>query len=412
MARSSVYASNAKRLVAKNRRIRTSDPLTDRDDQPWRVSGPESLLRLQRLAGNAAVTELIHPQTLPVVGTGFRTSGTVTGGLVQRCPGCGGTCSRSNHEDKLQGAVVLEREADEDDEWGSGGDGGGSGRGSEWIGGGGTTAVASVGSDDSGVGSQWSAGPSADGSSAGSEWTAGPGADESSAGSQWSAAPGAHQRTGTDDWLDKWMEDPIGQLEQLGQGDGDDAGSPSMVASEKSESIHPEEQDAEDASKNPDLECDEIIRHIRNLIRRLIDRFTDLESHGGRDAGHRKRILILQKLLKGFMSQAKGACKNGEYSPDLEQEANDWAQNELPRIELEPGESPTHEPSIKDKIAAALEAAGVPAWAEATLIALIIADLADPEPFSKVAGAIGVAAAVIFFIAIGRKSDVPSTAQA
>jgi hypothetical protein len=221
MARSIVYASNAKRLVAKNRRIRTSDPLTDREDHLGRLSGPESLLGLQRLAGNAAVTELIHRQTLPMVGKEFRTSGPANGGLVQRCPGCGGTCGRSNHEDDVQRAVLLEREADEDDEWGSGGDGSGSGVGSEWTGGGGTSAVASGG--DSGAGSQWAAGPSADGSSGGSEWTAGPGADGSSAGSQWSAGPGADgagNGTATDDSLDKWMEDPIGQLEQLGQDAG------------------------------------------------------------------------------------------------------------------------------------------------------------------------------------------------
>jgi hypothetical protein len=177
MARSSVYASNVKRQVAKNRQIRAIYPLHDPEDQPGRVSGPESVLGLQRLAGNAAVTALIHRQTLPIVGKEMRTRGPVAGGLVQRCPGCGGTCGGSNHEDDVQRAVLLEPEADEDDEWASGRDGSGSGDGSEWMDGGGTTALASGDSDGSGAGSHWSAGPSTDGSSAGSEWSTGPSAD-------------------------------------------------------------------------------------------------------------------------------------------------------------------------------------------------------------------------------------------
>jgi len=74
--------------------------------------------------------------------------------------------------------------------------------------------------------------------------------------------------------------------------------------------------------------------------------------------------------------------------------------------------APMPEDSTREKIAAALKRAGVPAWAVAGLIVLIIAALADPEPFTKVALIIGAAAAVIFFIAIGRGSDVPSTATA
>jgi len=42
------------------------------------------------------------------------------------------------------------------------------------------------------------------------------------------------------------------------------------------------------------------------------------------------------------------------------------------------------------------------------MVVLVVAALADPEPFSKVALLIGSAAAIAFFILIGRKSDIPS----
>jgi len=78
-----------------------------------------------------------------------------------------------------------------------------------------------VGGDDSSAGSQWSAGPGADGSSAGGQWSAGPGTHGASAGSQWTAG---REAAGTDDGttdggidVDKWLSDPIGQLEQLGE---------------------------------------------------------------------------------------------------------------------------------------------------------------------------------------------------
>ncbi len=71
---------------------------------------------------------------------------------------------------------------------------------------------------------------------------------------------------------------------------------------------------------------------------------------------------------------------------------------------------PSTEPSTREKIAGALKKAGVPAWAVAGLIVVIIAALADPEPFTKVALLIGAAAATAFFILIGRVSDVPSSA--
>ena len=106
------------------------------------------------------------------------------------------------------------------------------------------------------------------------------------------------------------------------------------------------------------------------------------------------------------MTMAVLACKNGEYDAELAEEAEKWANKPLPFAIVEP----EHEPGLREKIADALDRAGVPPWAAAGLIVLIIAALADPEPFSKVALILGSAAAVTLFILIGRQSDLPPSA--
>jgi hypothetical protein len=175
----------------------------------------------------------------------------------------------------------------------------------------------------------------------------------------------------------------------------------------RSESNHPEEQHCEDVSKDSTATCAAIIDCIEELIEALAGRFADIDNLGG-DAGHRDRIRIVQGILRTLMAMAKLTCQNGEYDPELEQEAQKWAN----RNPGQAPEEPETEPSLREKIANALKKAGIPAWAVAGLIVLIIAALADPEPFTKVALLIGAAAAVIFFIAIGRGDEVPSGATA
>jgi len=63
--------------------------------------------------------------------------------------------------------------------------------------------------------------------------------------------------------------------------------------------------------------------------------------------------------------------------------------------------------SAREKIADALKKAGIPAWAVAALITLIVAALLDPEPFSKVAALVGIAVAIAIFAAIGRQNEAP-----
>jgi len=64
-------------------------------------------------------------------------------------------------------------------------------------------------------------------------------------------------------------------------------------------------------------------------------------------------------------------------------------------------------PSTREKIANALKKAGVPPWAAAATVTLIITGLADPEPFSKIAFLVGAAAAVAIFVSLGRQDEVP-----
>jgi uncharacterized protein DUF4157 len=142
---------------------------------------------------------------------------------IQPCSG-DTSCGCSDHANEALGDVpdlMLQREIVCDEETGecrddSSTDGGSASYGSQWT--------AGSGANGSSAGSQWTAGPGAAGSSAGSQWTAGPGAAGSSAGSQWTAGPGADGTTGTDNDttdggidVDKWLSDPIGQLERLGE---------------------------------------------------------------------------------------------------------------------------------------------------------------------------------------------------
>ncbi|MEO5658412.1 MAG: DUF4157 domain-containing protein [Polaromonas sp.] len=168
----------------------------------------------------------------------------------------------------------------------------------------------------------------------------------------------------------------------------------------RSESDHPEEEHCKDVSEQS-TSCAAIIECIEELIEQLAGRFADIENKGG-DAGHMQRIKIVQTILKTLMTLARTNCKNGEYDEELEKEAEKWANRQGRSVQ-----EPVAEASFREKIAAALKKAGIPAWAVAGFVVLVIAAIADPEPFSKIALIIGVAAALVVFIAIGRQSDVP-----
>lgn len=103
------------------------------------------------------------------------------------------------------------------------------------------------------------------------------------------------------------------------------------------QSDHPEEQDAEDAIRDETTPCSEIIRHIENLIEALAGRFFDInkpENKGG-DAGHRERIINVQKILRTLITLAKLKCKNGEYDEALDEEAQKWRDKKFSQQDAE-----------------------------------------------------------------------------
>ena len=67
--------------------------------------------------------------------------------------------------------------------------------------------------------------------------------------------------------------------------------------------------------------------------------------------------------------------------------------------------------SLRERIANKLKELGIPPWLVAATVVLIIAALADPEPFTKIAAIIGAAAAVVLCVAIGLGHLVPSGGQ-
>jgi hypothetical protein len=155
----------------------------------------------------------------------------------------------------------------------------------------------------------------------------------------------------------------------------------------RSESVHPEEQHCKDLSKDPTASCLGIIECINDLIEELAGRFAQFAG----DAGHLKRIEIVQGILKTLMALAALTCKNGEYDKELEEEAQKW-------VDKRPAQSSTWDTVLKVVIVLGLSIA---------LVSTIIAALADPEPASKLALA-GLTFAEISALAVALGFSAPS----
>src|SRR4051794_33617032 len=65
------------------------------------------------------------------------------------------------------------------------------------------------------------------------------------------------------------------------------------------------------------------------------------------------------------------------------------------------------EPAYRERVRQLLLEVGVPAAAVTTVIAAVIAALSLLNPFGAIAALVGAPVAVLFFIAIGRRGDVP-----
>lgn len=96
---------------------------------------------------------------------------------------------------------------------------------------------------------------------------------------------------------------------------------------QRSESVHPEEQYCDDLSEQAEPPCAAIIECIKDLIKILEFRFGDFQG----DPGHLERIQILQGILSALMVKAFLECKQGEYSKELEEEADKWVNKKVVR---------------------------------------------------------------------------------
>jgi hypothetical protein len=148
--------------------------------------------------------------------------------------------------------------------------------------------------------------------------------------------------------------------------------------------------------------------------RRTQDAHPDYGSWDGhKDRYYYDRDRLRQKIAEWDSNDdCRGYRLSDRQQEDLK-EAEEFKEKEFPdRPAPAMREASDAEPSTREKMANALQRAGVPPWAVAGLIVVIIAALADPEPFTKVALLIGSAAAILLFVLIGRQNDVPAAATA
>lgn len=166
---------------------------------------------------------------------------------------------------------------------------------------------------------------------------------------------------------------------------------------------------------------DEVAKRINDALldeyelfkyyRRIKDSHPDHGSWDGhRDRYYRDRDQLRRKLAEW---EADDDCRGRQLTLHQQEELDEavrFKHKEYPTQPAEPTRRIVEEPSMREKVADALRRYGVPAFAIGTLVVLVVAALADPEPFSKVALIVGTAAAVMILIAIGRKDDVPPEA--
>ena len=115
------------------------------------------------------------------------------------------------------------------------------------------------------------------------------------------------------------------ELAHVVQQGGSHRAMPPAAVIRRSESVHPEEQYCQDLAEHTSPTCSAIIECIEDLIEFLAGHFARFRG----DPGHVTRIAILQGVLKTLMVLAKTTCKDGEYDPELEEEAGKWANKKL-----------------------------------------------------------------------------------
>lgn len=181
--------------------------------------------------------------------------------------------------------------------------------------------------------------------------------------------------------------------------------------------------------------CFDLLSEIIRLLEEVADRFRQAEedrhrlfdfhrrvqdSHpehgswdGHREAYERRRQDLRRKLERWDNDDD---CRMRRLSTAEQEELSDareYAGREFPARPV-PSMREAHEPEadLEAEVRRGLVEIGVPAFAVGALVVLVIAALADPEPFTKLVLILGTATAVALLVFFGREDDVPPGAMA
>jgi hypothetical protein len=180
--------------------------------------------------------------------------------------------------------------------------------------------------------------------------------------------------------------------------------------------------------------CFDLFQAIIDLLNEVAKRFNDAlddphdlyryhrkmnnphpDGHGSWE-GHRDRFKYDRDRLRQKIAEwdSDDDCRNYRLSPEQVRElaeGREYAEKEFPERPLASRDRLSGtDPGLRDRVRKMLIDVGVPLAFVGVMVVLVIAALADPEPFSKVALIIGVVAAVAFFALLGRKDEATTVA--
>jgi hypothetical protein len=170
--------------------------------------------------------------------------------------------------------------------------------------------------------------------------------------------------------------------------------------------------------------CDELLQAIIELLNEVSGRinaalddkwglFESPHPEHGSWGGHRDRFYYDRGRLRQKLAEwdSKDDCRGKRLSSEQQREmdeAREFAEREFPDRPAETmRRTPIADPALREQIRAKLIAYGVPVAVVGVMVGLVIAALADPEPFSKVTLLVGSAAAIALFALFGRRNGTP-----
>ncbi|MBD8063422.1 hypothetical protein [Oceanitalea stevensii] len=161
-------------------------------------------------------------------------------------------------------------------------------------------------------------------------------------------------------------------------------------------------------------QAEEDHHHLFDLHRRVQDSHPEHGSWDGHREAYERRRQELRRKLERWDDDDD--CRRRRLSTAEQAElsdARDYAGREFPaRPVPSMREAQESDAELEEEVRGGLIEIGVPEFAVAALVVLVIAALADPEPFSKLILVLGTSAAVALLILFGRESDVPDDAMA